>query len=251
MVSDTRQRRSRRASGFTLLEVMIAVAILTITTGAVMAGFAGLVGVRRESNDVNTINALLRDLDNRIQGASPEDILSANTWLRPRPALAADNTIATIDSNNGPLDDSSLIALGLLDGEGSGINGLAVYIEYYRGLRTISDPVSGRESLDTLPPYAQMLSNPAFDWQRTLRTPHNALTTTAFAKPPSPTAYDFLIPSLNPVPAVYPALNSLNRDSDWHLVIRLIVVWKSQSGQAINGFRSKELITGRRIPRID
>jgi hypothetical protein len=233
------------------MEVTAAVLVLVIGTAAVMSGFANLVGVRRDNDSLCTINALLAELDNRIQGAHPDDLLADSGWLRPRPALLPGNSIVTITADNQPLDEAALRATGLLD-RPSRIHQLRIYIEFYRGMRTVSEPISGVERLDTDPanttPVARphLFSDPPItDWSGVFRYPPHSLTN---AGTPASAADAFLVPRDN---GNFTTLASLNRDADWQLVVRLIAVWQEQSGQTIDGLRYKEIITGRRIPRRD
>ncbi len=261
MVPDQWQRRIRRASGFTLMEVMIAMAILAIGASAVTAAFSSLVGFRHESNDLNTVNSLLAGIDNRIQGTSPEDLLSGFTWLRPRPVLKSGNTITNVDGSNGPLLAADLQALGLLN-QTTSLPGLRVYIEYYRGMRTVSDAVSGIETLDANPGNTDptlrrhLLSDPPLtNWTGCFRDPRKSLMSGTGVAPALADA--FLVPRNG---GEFPTLASLNRDSDWHLVIRIIVAWRPQGGDmttastipgAPEWYQYREIITGRRIPRVD
>lgn len=125
-----------------LIEVMLALSVLTIGIFASMSHFATLSNMRRMASEANTARAIVSALAERFQGSRWDMIGTDNAyWSLPRlePGAVAASAIANeplMDDAFVPTserDERGLQRLGLLQ-TASGLTDLRVYVEFYRAL---------------------------------------------------------------------------------------------------------------------
>lgn len=123
-------------AGMTIMEIMMAFAIIAIAITSILGNMANLNSTRKEAPDVVAVNQVLFSLVDRLQAAHEDQIGSA-PWAQYR----FQDLPVVPGGNSGPLvetaGDDSLIAAGLLS-KPLGLN-LRVYVEFYRGVTRLDD----------------------------------------------------------------------------------------------------------------
>jgi prepilin-type N-terminal cleavage/methylation domain-containing protein len=205
--------------GFSLLEVMISLAVLATVSSALISGLYTLDMSKRASKEASQVQELAHSLAERVLGAQwdwlgkdrPDDASGAQlrgawSWHRranPRqPGVLPLNPPMTQEAAE---PENNLITQKLL-GQKTGIDGLKVYLEYYR--------MSALEQ-------QLVASDPYATWK-------------AIAVPTDLSAEPFIYPES-------PAEFDLAQTSD-ALVVRIYVLWNSVLG----GTRQHEVILSRR-----
>lgn len=130
-------------SGLSLLEVMIALAVLAIVMSSVGSGISQLSAAKRQADEESTVATLLRGWSERIVGAEWEwlgqdqiDDPSRGAWSWPRMPSREGVPVAgshppLTEGATDPLHDAGRV---LLDGRRSGLADLRCHLEYYRPL---------------------------------------------------------------------------------------------------------------------
>lgn len=122
-------------AGMTIMEIMVAFAIIAIAIVSILGNMANLSSARKEAPDVVAVNQVLFSLVDRLQAAHEDQIGSA-AWAKYRY-----RDLSVAGGNLGPLvetaGDDSLITAGLLS-KPLGLN-LRVYVEFYRGVTRLDD----------------------------------------------------------------------------------------------------------------
>lgn len=120
-------------AGFTIIEVMIAIAILAAGIGVIMDNWASLNQARREAEETATINKLVETVTNRFLGALGGEIGKTSApslaWTEAR-LMPVD--LSNIGSYLGRSEDE-LIDFGILSQQ-TYVENLMLYIEYYRSV---------------------------------------------------------------------------------------------------------------------
>lgn len=128
-----------------LLEVMIALSVLTIGIFASLSHFMTLSSMRKQTGEIATARNIVAALAERFQGCRWEVVgVSTAPWSLPRAEPGSVTTVA----NDPMMDDASLSAadrplrglqsLGLAQ-EASNLPDLRVYVEYYRALTILDE----------------------------------------------------------------------------------------------------------------
>ena len=124
--------------GFTLLEVMISVAILAVILAGVMGGFGGLVQGRQTLDGEQRVANLFTSFSERMRDVPWTDLgTNEAPWSRDNPITAADDTF--LGDDPGLADDRVLqtidgrATLGITDQE-LGLENLRVNLEYFYAL---------------------------------------------------------------------------------------------------------------------
>jgi len=138
--------RRLRDSAFTLIEVMIAVAVLTVGMFSVLSMIPTLSGTRKLALEMVLARQIAESLAERVQGAAWSDlggnvttITNENAWSLPRyynsslpknPPLTEDTAIG----------QDNVQTVGILT-QRSGMANLKIYLEYYTGdiMKTAND----------------------------------------------------------------------------------------------------------------
>lgn len=115
-------------AGMTIMEVMVAFAVIAIAIASMLGGISNLASTRNETADVILVNQALLSMVDRIQAAKEDTIGSG---------LLAPRFIDTVAGSSPPMSESgaaadNLVAAGVLS-YAPGLN-LRIYIEYYRAV---------------------------------------------------------------------------------------------------------------------
>jgi prepilin-type N-terminal cleavage/methylation domain-containing protein len=135
-----RDGRQLSRQGLSLLEVMIALAVLATVLSSVGGGIFVLSSARRVAEEESTVHALLRSWSERLIGADWEwlgrehlddPLHGAWSWQRP------ETTAALAPGDHPPLREKAPELSGdatrqLLDDQPSGLEDLRCHLEYYR-----------------------------------------------------------------------------------------------------------------------
>ena len=127
---------SRPRSGFSLLEVMVALSILGVGMAVVSANWATLFSMRRSVGDQQQALAALSTVAERIASADWAGLgTDAAPWSRGRYFDRDGSTTIGLPplSENPSNQREHLRAQGLL-AMGTGLNNLKIYVEYYRAV---------------------------------------------------------------------------------------------------------------------
>jgi prepilin-type N-terminal cleavage/methylation domain-containing protein len=132
------------ARGFTLIEVMIAVALLATGLGAVLVHYSTLQEQRKATTQRSIAQDVLRQLTERISTANAWDLgdpiptgspaAIKLPWSLARfedPTVVSDRDPMT---ENAPLPGDDLRLLGVIQ-RPTGLDQIVVFVEYYRGVR--------------------------------------------------------------------------------------------------------------------
>ena len=139
---------NRRARGFTILEVMIALALLATASMTIMSNWAGLHDTRRTIQERQKAQAVLQGVAERLISLEGGALgTKAAPWSQGRffDRKAKDDS-ARIGraplSETATADADNLVRQGLV-ANGTGLTGLKIYIEYYRAVRDVSGTANG------------------------------------------------------------------------------------------------------------
>ncbi len=124
--------------------------VVAVGLMAVLSSISALDGARKSTMEHTRINALMRTLVDRVQGAAWADLGTARLpWSRPR--LFEDHVVSNGDAP--PMTQTDLVTYGLLTqpivSDGS-TTSLKVYFEYYRAIShkdANGDPLLGQEGM--------------------------------------------------------------------------------------------------------
>jgi len=231
-----RTSSDRSRGGFTLVEVMIAMALLAITLSAIAANLFSLNGAHTSNREEAKVREISQLLGERLMGASWDTLgtsvsgqIGLNGWSWHRRATSNPNVpnspiYECLQENPSPTasetdpDSRDLLKLGLISGP-TGIRGLRVYLEYYQ--MTILNEIR------LLTTQATPLSATAA-WQREVGEPRT-----------SP------VMTMNPLTdiTIQESTATINlAQIDPAVVMRILVRWEPQSG----GVRWHELVLARR-----
>jgi len=165
-------------AGFTLLEVMIALAVLAVIMSAVAASMSGLDSMARMSRERAQAQQVARALAERVLGGTWDTLgkdvgtlanRNAWSWHRREQALAANPAPPLNEVSSDPLNrldelrdgGGNLISPGLVATR-TGLRDIAVHLEYYRmdlmtDLAVASDPQAVWATAASAAPGAQAL----------------------------------------------------------------------------------------------
>ncbi|HEX3135050.1 MAG TPA: prepilin-type N-terminal cleavage/methylation domain-containing protein [Planctomycetota bacterium] len=148
-----REGRELARQGFTLLEVMIALAILATVLASVGSGIFALTSAKQSAREETTVSDLMRSWAERMMGADWEwlgrdriddPLRQAWSWQRP------ETTAPLVRGNYPPLkedvkDPTNNAAVQVLGTEHSGLTDLRLYLEYYQpiALELCFSPIDG------------------------------------------------------------------------------------------------------------
>jgi prepilin-type N-terminal cleavage/methylation domain-containing protein len=128
-------RAPRRCAGMSLIEVMIAFAILAVTLGAAMSGLSSSVQSNAFAEDREKANDLMRRITDRLQTLAWDELMGPTTsWTNRRFAQEANGDFNET-GNFAPREEPFLISQAVLD-RPSGLADAQIWIEYYRALAT-------------------------------------------------------------------------------------------------------------------
>lgn len=134
--------------GFTIIEVMISLAILAVGVAAILTHMFTLKSVRDASRDAAIVENVANELIERFSGARWEVLGTTSVvWSvhRPYTILAVGNPLT--DTNDGSIN--SLVTIGVLK-QPTGMKDLRVYIDYYRAMSEVDTaglPIPGQMGL--------------------------------------------------------------------------------------------------------
>lgn len=142
----TRDVRTSRTA-MSLLEIMMALSVLTVGIFASMSHFGTLSALRKQATEINAAHTIVAALAERFQGCRWDVIgSSAVPWSLPRPEPGAVTGAAI--ANPPLMDDVNMTAadrplrglqtLGLAQGA-SGLPELRIYVEFFRSLTARND----------------------------------------------------------------------------------------------------------------
>ena len=181
------QAQSRIRGGFSLVEVMIAMAVLAVGIAGVIGQIPSLNGLRRESRVVAEGQTLLDDLAQRFASANFDQLRTSalpwsyarpipnedgswpggsawlapeQSWVRPMNAMVREPGGPSLDDYN---DGNNLMVQGFLKKE-TALSNVQVFIEYYRAM-------SWFDSASTEP--SDRTAYPATVFPGIMRDPHN------------------------------------------------------------------------------
>jgi type II secretory pathway pseudopilin PulG len=106
-----------RTRGFTLLEIVFALALFIIGTTAILVLYSNSIKTARQSKDEMALSLLIRDIREKVQlaalnafGGNPaESTFHTSTWLLRDPAAEDDaGTPAKLDGGGGPITPDSV-----------------------------------------------------------------------------------------------------------------------------------------------
>ncbi len=137
-------------SAFTLIEIMVTMTVMAVGLMAVLSSISTLNSARQATVENLRVNALLRTLVDRVQGAQWSDLTTTRLpWSRVR--LFEDHSLGNGDAL--PMTQTDLVTYGLLSQpiltDGSTTE-LKVYFEYYRAISYRDgngDAVLGKEGV--------------------------------------------------------------------------------------------------------
>ena len=135
-------RPGRRAAGLTMLEIMLAVVVLTVGIMGVLGNIPVLNSTRNLAVEMSQVQQIAGSMAERLMGTAWNDLGGqniGNQWSLPRYCADPDGDGVTVSTVNPPLMDvnpasanDDLVALGVLT-QKSGVPDLKVYLEYYDG----------------------------------------------------------------------------------------------------------------------
>lgn len=118
---------SIRCRGFTLIEVMMSLAVLAVIMAAIVANMGSLNSARQVADEASMANDILRHLAEKVQAARFDELGVAGTWSQPR-FMTSTTGAAQAGITPEQLQTWQIISYT------SPLPNLEVFLEYYRGL---------------------------------------------------------------------------------------------------------------------